>query len=163
MEEKEGKVGMDPKAQPFRPRGEGEGVMKEDMMTGEEGEEEWCLVGRGGERDGSESGGSSFKGDGSQGSSERVELREVVGQLQEGRKGGKGSEKSEAKTEDSGDIIDLNFQSTHYFVNIILGWFGLLGIISRAVILVEVGKAADSFCSATLDWMLVSQGGSAIK
>ena len=165
MEEKEGKVGMDPKAQPFRPRGEGEGVMKEDMMTGEEGEEEWCLVGRGGEWDGSESGGSSFKGDGSQGSSERVELREVVGQLQEGRKGGKGSEKSEAKTEDSGDIIDLILQSTHDFVDIILGlgWDGLLGIITRAVIFVEVGRAAGSFCSATLDWMLVSQGGSAIK
>ena len=100
MEEKEGKVGMDPRAQPFRPRGEGEGVMmREDM----EGEEEWCLVGRAGEWDGSESGSSSFKGDGSQGSSEREELRELPdgGRM----KGGEGREKSnsEAKTEDSGD------------------------------------------------------------
>ena len=114
---------MDPRAQPFRPRGDGEGVTKEDMMTGEEGEEEWCLVGRGGEWDGSESGGSSFKGDESQGSSSvREELR--AGELQGvGRKGGKGSEKcnSEAKTEDSGDIIDLNLQSTHNFVEIIFG------------------------------------------
>ena len=105
VEEKEGKVGMDPRAQPFRPRGEGEGVMREDL----EGEEEWCLVGREGiEWNGSESGsGSSFKGDGgSLESSEREELREVVGGEQDGKgKGGEDGEKSnsEAKNEDSGD------------------------------------------------------------
>ena len=107
MEEKEGKVGMDPKAQPFRPRGEGEGVMKEDMMTGEEGEEEWCLVGRGGEWDGSESGGSSSKGDGSLESSEREEVREVVlgseGDLH-GKKEGNAVGIGETKNEESGDV-----------------------------------------------------------
>ena len=115
--DKEGKVGMDPRAQPFKPRGDGAVVMKEDVMVtgGAEGEEEWFLVGRGGEWGGSESG-SSFKGEveSQSGSSEREELGEVVRLLQGGRRrGGKGSEKSnsEAKAEDSGNIIKLEKDS----------------------------------------------------
>ena len=103
-------MGMDPRAQPFRPRGgEGEGgvMTREDL----EGEEEWCLLGgrEGIEWNGSESGGSSFKGDGgSLESSEREDLREEVvvgGELHGRRKGGESGEKSysEVKNEDSGD------------------------------------------------------------
>ena len=102
-------MGMDPRAQPFRPRGgEGEGgvMTREDL----EGEEEWCLLGREGiEWNGSESGGSSFKGDGgSLESSEREDLREEVvvgGELHGRKKGGENGEKSysEVKNEDSGD------------------------------------------------------------
>ena len=104
VEEKEGKVGMDPRAQPFRPREPG--FVREEANV-EDGEEEWCLVGRSGEWDGSESGGSSSKGDGSLESSEREEVREVVlggeGDLH-GKKEGNAVGIGETKNEESGDV-----------------------------------------------------------
>ena len=95
-EEKEGKSGMDPSAPAFQPR-----EVIEDVTT-EEGEEEWCFLGQGSAGwEGSESGGSSFKGDGSHESSEKRGAVRGVDELQL-RSGSVEDGHTDVKTEDAG-------------------------------------------------------------
>ena len=87
---------MDPSAPAFQPR-----EVIEDVTT-EEGEEEWCFLGQWSAGwEGSESGGSSFKGDGSHESSDKRGAVRGVDELQL-RSGSIEDGHTDVKTEDAG-------------------------------------------------------------